>query len=85
MTLNDPSPVRDFRALWFLGAWTLAPYLALVGTRLRQTAPAIALVAIAFLVDLSSFISMGGGFVYAILCGPLLLLALIGTASSRMG
>ena len=84
MTFNDPGP-KDLRALWFLGAWTLAPYVALVGTRIRSTMPAVALVAIALLVDLTSIISMGGGFVYAILCGPLLLLALVATATSRMG
>ena len=81
MTLSDPSPVRDFRALWFLGAWTAAPLVALVGTRLRSTGLAVSLVAIALLVDASSVISMGGGFVYAILCGPLLLATLVLTSA----
>ena len=85
MTLNDPAPVRDFRALWFLAAWTIAPFVALIGTRQRSVAVAVMLVLLAFIVDASSIISMGGGFVYAILCGPLLLIALVATASSRMG
>lgn len=85
LTLSDTSPIRDFRALWFLGAWTAAPFVALVATRLRSRGAAISLVAFAVLVELSSIISMGGGFVYAILCGPLLIIALVATATSRMG
>ena len=43
----------------------------------------IALVAVALLLDASSIISRGGGFVYALLCGPLLLGALIATIAMR--
>lgn len=77
MTLSDTSPVRDFRALWFLGAWTLAPIAAFVATRRLSTGAAFAVVAVAFVAELTSIISMGGGFVYALLCGPLLALALV--------
>jgi hypothetical protein len=77
MTLNDRSPVRDFRALWFLGVWTLAPLAAFFATtRVRSNGLAFAVVAVAFIVELTSIISMGGGFVYALLCGPLLAIAL---------
>ena len=77
--------VEVARALPFLAAWTIAPYLAVFGTRRRSRAVAIALVALALAVELSSYISMGGGFVYALVCGPLLLVALVATANSRMG
>jgi hypothetical protein len=77
MTLTDTSPVRDFRALWFLGAWTLAPVVALIATRSASSGVALGIVAAAFVMELSSIISMGGGFVYAILCGPLLAIALV--------
>ena len=73
------------RALPFLGPWTLAPYLAVLGTRLRSRPVAVAVVAIALVIDLSSYISMGGGFVYALVCGPLLLVALVATITARMG
>jgi hypothetical protein len=73
------------RALPFLTAWTLAPYLAVYGTGLRSWPVAVGIVALALAIELSSYISMGGGFVYALLCGPLLLVALVATATSRMG
>ena len=73
------------RALPYLLAWTLAPYLALFGTRRLSRSTATALVAVALVLELSSYISMGGGFIYALVCGPLLLVALVATASSRMG
>jgi hypothetical protein len=73
------------RALPFLTVWTLAPYLAAFGARQRSKGAATVIVALALLVDLSSYVSMGGGFVYALVCGPLLLVALIATATSRMG
>jgi hypothetical protein len=72
------------RALPYLAIWTLAPYVAALGTRVRSTPAAVAMVALALLTDLSSYISMGGGFVYALVCGPLLLIALVATATSRM-
>jgi hypothetical protein len=76
----------DFgRAIPFLTAWTLAPYVAVLGTRSRLRPTAIVIVALALFVELSSYISMGGGFVYALVCGPLLLIALVATATRRMG
>jgi hypothetical protein len=73
------------RALPFLAVWTAAPYLAVLGTRLRSKPAATGIVAIALAIELSSYISMGGGFVYALVCGPLLLIALVATGTSRMG
>ena len=73
------------RALPFLGAWTLAPYVAVAGIRRGSRPIAIAAVAFALLVEASSYISMGGGFVYLLVCGPLLLIAFVATAMSRVG
>jgi hypothetical protein len=69
----------DARPIVFLTLWTLAPFVALIGTRLpaARRGLGIALVLFAFVVDASSIISMGGGFVYALLCGPLLLITFI--------
>ncbi len=39
-----------------------------------------AFIALAVVAEMSSYISMGGGFVYALFCGPLLLVALVATA-----
>jgi hypothetical protein len=71
------------RALPYLTAWTLAPYVAVAGTRLRSRGGAMALVSLALVVDLSSYMSMGGGLVYALVCGPLLLVALVAIAAQR--
>jgi hypothetical protein len=66
----------DVRPIVFLSLWTLAPFLALIGTRLPAASRGfgIVLVLVAFVVDASSIVSMGGGFVYAVLCGPLLII-----------
>lgn len=71
----------DARSLVFLTLWTLAPGVALVGVKLRERGGTFgaALVLSGLLVDLSSVISIGGGFIYALLCGPLLLIALVAT------
>ncbi len=90
MTLSQAGPF-DPRPLFFLGAWTVAPFVALAGTRLPPSYRAIglALVLAGFLIDATSIISMGGGFVYALLCGPLLLIAfvsmLVALIGERMG
>ena len=68
------------RAIPFLALWTAAPYAAILGTRLSSRDAAIAVVAVALVLELSSYISMGGGFVYALVCGPLLLVSLVATA-----
>ena len=73
---NEPG-APDLRPLLFLGAWTIAPMVALAGTRLRSRGAGTLLVGAALLIDLSSIISMGGGFMYALLCGPLLIVALV--------
>ncbi len=70
-----------FPALAFIAAWSLAPILAVVGVRLGRWA-ALVLIAFAFLVEASSIISLGGGFFYAILVAPLLLIALVARAVS---
>ncbi len=42
------------------------------------------LVVLGFAIDATSIISLGGGFVFALLCGPLLLVALIATLAMRV-
>jgi len=73
------------RPLFFITLWTIAPFIALLGVALRARGQllGIGLVAVAFLIDASSIISMGGGFVFALLCGPLLLIALVATLTMR--
>ncbi|HZP95547.1 MAG TPA: hypothetical protein VFC31_04305 [Candidatus Limnocylindria bacterium] len=83
-----PGPV-DLRPIAFLTAWTAAPVAAVVGTRLRSRGVGITLVALAFLVDASSIVSMGGGFMFALLCAPLLLVSfaalMVAFTQERMG
>jgi hypothetical protein len=69
------------RPLFFFTLWTLAPFIALLGVALRARGQllGVGLVAIGLLIDASSIISMGGGFVFALLCGPLLAVALVAT------
>ena len=73
------------RALPFLVAWTLAPYLAFLAIRRLSRTAATGVIALALLIELTSFMSMGGGFVYLLLCGPLLAIALVATVTPRMG
>ncbi len=68
------------RALPFLALWTAAPLVAVAGTFMQSRGTAIAFIALAVVAEMSSYISMGGGFVYALFCGPLLLVALVATA-----
>jgi hypothetical protein len=68
------------RALPFLALWTAAPLVAVAGTFMQSRGTAIAFIALAVVAEMSSYISMGGGFVYALVCGPLLLVALVATA-----
>jgi hypothetical protein len=69
------------RALFFITLWTIAPFIALLGVALRARGHlfGVGLVVLGFAIDATSIISMGGGFVFALLCGPLLLVALIAT------
>ena len=62
--------------LW-IAAWSLAPALAVVGTRTGSRTSALVLTGAAFAIDAMSIISMGGGFVYALGVAPLLLLTLV--------
>ena len=73
------------RAVPFLAVWTAAPFVAVLRTRALSPGTAVTLVGLALLAELTSYISMGGGFVYALVCGPLLLIALVATAGRRMG
>lgn len=63
--------------LLFIAVWSAAPLLAFFGVRLGSRRAAIGAVALALLVELSGIVSLGGGFVYAIVVGPLLVLALV--------
>ena len=74
------------RALFFITLWTIAPFIALLGVALRARGHlfGVGLVALGFAIDATSIISMGGGFVFALLCGPLLLVALIATLAMRV-
>ena len=73
------------RALFFITLWTIAPFIALLGVALRARGQlfGIGLVLVGFVVDATSVISMGGGFIFALLCGPLLLAALSATLAMR--
>jgi len=73
------------RPLFFITLWTVAPFVALLGVALRARGQlfGIGLVLVGFLVDASSVISMGGGFVFALLCGPLLLGSFVATLAMR--
>jgi hypothetical protein len=62
--------------LWF-ALWALAPGLAVIGTWTGDRAVATWLIAIAILADLTSIISIGGGFVFALTLIPLLVFALM--------
>jgi hypothetical protein len=73
------------RPLFFFTLWTIAPFIALLGVALRARGYllGIGLVLVGFVVDATSIISMGGGFIFALLCGPLLLIALVATLAMR--
>jgi hypothetical protein len=73
------------RPLFFFTLWTIAPFIALFGVALRARGHffGIGLVLVGFVIDATSIISMGGGFIFALLCGPLLLVALIATLAMR--
>jgi hypothetical protein len=73
------------RPLFFFTLWTVAPFIALLGVAIRARGHllGIGLVAIGLLIDASSIISMGGGFVFALLCVPLLAVALVATLAMR--
>lgn len=77
VSVVSTQPERLFPApLLWIAAWSLAPALAVIGTRSASRMVALGLTMVAFLVEASSFMSMGGGFVYLIVVAPLLLLSL---------
>jgi len=74
------------RALSFITLWTIAPFIALLGVALRARGHlfGVGLVVLGLAIDATSIISMGGGFVFALLCGPLLFVALIATLAMHV-
>ncbi|TME89648.1 MAG: hypothetical protein E6I44_02855 [Chloroflexi bacterium] len=79
-------PGQAARALFFITLWTIAPFIALLGVALRARGHVfgVGLILAGFTIDATSIISMGGGFVFALLCGPLLLVTLIATLGVRV-
>jgi hypothetical protein len=67
----------------FIAAWSLAPLLAVIGTRSASRRLALSLTAVAFAMEAISIISLGGGLIYALFVAPLLLLTLVLIASRR--
>lgn len=70
--------------LWIV-MWSLAPALAVVGVWMRERghAGAIPLIVLALLLEQTSIISIGGGFVFALTAGLLLLITLIAALGAR--
>ena len=71
-----------FPALLFIALWSVAPVLAFIGVWSGGRRTAMSALAAALVVELSGIVSFGGGFVYAIVVGPLLALALFSLAHS---
>src|SRR5438034_10568771 len=67
--------------LWIL-MWSLAPLLAVLGVWLSRR-PRIRLIALALLMELTGVISLGGGFIFALVIEPLLLITLIASLHAR--
>jgi hypothetical protein len=67
----------------FVAAWSLAPALAVIGTRSGSRRVALALTALAFAIDATSITSLGGGLMYAFFVAPLLLITLVRIATRR--
>ena len=65
-----------FPALLYIGAWSLVPLVAPFAVRARERGSerAPGLVAGAMVVEATSIISLGGGFLFALFVAPLLLL-----------
>ena len=61
----------------FVAAWSLAPALAVIGTRSGSRGRALGLTALAFAIEATSIISLGGGLIYALFVAPLLLITLV--------
>jgi hypothetical protein len=69
-----------FPALIFVAVWTCAPLLAVLGTRRRPASAA--LVAASAAIELAGIVSLGGGVLWALTAGPILLVALVTTLVS---
>ncbi len=67
--------------IWIL-MWSLAPLLAVIGVWLSRR-PRIRLIALALLMELTGVISLGGGFIFALVIEPLLLITLIASLRAR--
>jgi len=67
----------------FVAAWSLAPALAVVGTRFGSRGMALRLTALAFAIEAISITSLGGGLIYALFVAPLLLITLVLIATRR--
>jgi hypothetical protein len=67
----------------FIAAWSLAPALAVIGTRSESRRMALGLTGIALAVEAFSIISLGGGLIYALFVAPLLLITLVRVATRR--
>ena len=67
--------------LWIL-MWSLAPLLAVLGVWLSRR-PRIRLIALALLMELTGIISLGGGFIFALVIEPLLLITLFASLRAR--
>jgi len=67
--------------LWII-MWSLAPLLAVLGVWLSRR-PRIRLIALALLMELTGVISLGGGFIFALVIEPLLLITLIASLRAR--
>jgi hypothetical protein len=67
----------------FVAAWSLAPALAVVGTRSGSRVTALGLTGLAFAIEAISITSLGGGLIYALFVAPLLLITLVLIATRR--
>jgi hypothetical protein len=67
----------------FVAAWSLAPALAVIGTRSGSRGTALRLTALAFAIEAISITSLGGGLIYALFVAPLLLITLVLIATRR--
>jgi MFS superfamily sulfate permease-like transporter len=66
--------------------WSLAPALAVIGVWLRAR-PRVSFIVLALLMELTGFVSLGGGILFALVIEPLLLITLVASlrANREMG
>jgi hypothetical protein len=67
----------------FVAAWSLAPALAVIGTRSGSRGMALGLTGLALAIEVISITSLGGGLIYALFVAPLLLITLVLIATRR--